>query len=62
MTVRPFDNERISALPHTERSRFSDTANMGMPTGILRAVRHVVTFKAVGEDKTEMTVTEHDWT
>lgn len=38
-----------------------DPATMGLPPGIPRDVRHVVTFKAVG-DKTEMSVTEYGYT
>ena len=39
-----------------------DPANMGMEPGIPQDVRHVVTFKAVGNNKTEMTVTEYGYT
>ena len=38
-----------------------DPAKMGMPPGIPKDVRHVVTFKAVGDNKTEMTVTEYGY-
>lgn len=39
-----------------------DPANMGMPPGIPQDVPHVVTFKAVGNNKTEMTVMEYGYT
>ena len=39
-----------------------DPAKMGMPAGTPQDVRHLVTFKAVGDNKTELTVTEYDWT
>ena len=39
-----------------------DPANMGMPPGIPQDVRHVITFKAVGNNRTEMTVTEYGYT
>lgn len=38
-----------------------DPAQMGMPPDFPQDMRTVVTFKAVG-GKTEMTVTEYDWT
>jgi uncharacterized protein YndB with AHSA1/START domain len=39
-----------------------DPANMGMPPGIPQDVRHVITFKPVGNNRTEMTVTEYGYT
>ena len=39
-----------------------DPVSIGMPTDFPRDQRHVVTFKAVGDYKTEMTVTEYAWT
>ncbi|MDQ3703113.1 MAG: SRPBCC domain-containing protein [Chloroflexota bacterium] len=39
-----------------------DPAEMGVPAGVPRDVRHVVTFKAVGANQTEMTVTEYGYT
>jgi uncharacterized protein YndB with AHSA1/START domain len=38
-----------------------DPVTMGLPPDMPQEVRNVVTFKAVGENKTEMTVTEYDW-
>jgi uncharacterized protein YndB with AHSA1/START domain len=35
-----------------------DPAQMGLPPDMPRDVRHVITFKAVDKEKTEMTVTE----
>ncbi len=39
-----------------------DPANMGMEPGIPQDVLHVVTFKAVGNYRAEMTVTEYGYT
>jgi uncharacterized protein YndB with AHSA1/START domain len=39
-----------------------DPAAMGMPPGVPRDVPHVITFKSVGEAKTELTVTEYGYT
>jgi uncharacterized protein YndB with AHSA1/START domain len=38
-----------------------DPALHGLPPDAPREVRTLVTFKALGSDKTEMTVTEFDW-
>jgi uncharacterized protein YndB with AHSA1/START domain len=38
-----------------------DPAKIGMPPGIPADVRHVITFKSVGDNKTEMTVTEYGY-
>lgn len=40
----------------------TDPEKMGLPPDMPRDVRHVITFKSVGENKTEMVVTEHDYT
>jgi uncharacterized protein YndB with AHSA1/START domain len=39
-----------------------DPASMGLPPGIPDGVRHVVTFAALNDSTTEMTVTEHGYT
>ena len=39
-----------------------DPAAMGMPPGVPRDVPHVITFKAAGDDTTEMAVTEYGYT
>ncbi len=39
-----------------------DPAQMGLPPGIPKDVRHVITFRAVGDNRTEMTVTEYGYT
>jgi uncharacterized protein YndB with AHSA1/START domain len=39
-----------------------DPAKMGLPPDMPRDVRHVITFRAVGDNKTEMTVTEYGYT
>lgn len=38
-----------------------DPAAMGLPPGIPKDVPHVVTFKAIGDSKTEITVTEYGY-
>jgi uncharacterized protein YndB with AHSA1/START domain len=45
-----------------EDGKTVDPVKMGMPTDFPRDVRNVVTFKAVGDNKTEMTVTEYGYT
>lgn len=39
-----------------------DPAQVGMPPDFPREVRFVLEFKAQGEARTELTITEHDWT
>jgi uncharacterized protein YndB with AHSA1/START domain len=39
-----------------------DPVQMGMPPDFPQDQRHTVTFKALSNDKTEMTITEYDWT
>ncbi len=39
-----------------------DPVTIGLPTDIPQEVRNVVTFKALGVNKTEITATEYDWT
>lgn len=39
-----------------------DPAKMGMPPDFPQDQRHAVTFKVLGDRKTEMTVMEYDWT
>jgi uncharacterized protein YndB with AHSA1/START domain len=39
-----------------------DPVSMGMPPDFPQDQRHTVTFKDLGNSKTEMTVTEHNWT
>jgi len=36
-------------------------ATMGLPPDMPEEVRNLVTFKFVGGNKTELTVTEYDW-
>lgn len=45
-----------------EEGRKLDPAAMGLPPDAPQDVRHVVTFKATGHNKTEMTVTEYGYT
>ena len=39
-----------------------DPVELGLPPGVPQDVRHLVTFDAVGDDQTEMTVTEYGYT
>lgn len=39
-----------------------DPSQTGHPPGVPQEVRHVITFKPVGENQTEMTVTEYGYT
>ncbi len=39
-----------------------DPAKIGLPAGIPQDVPHVITFKALGDNKTELTVTEYGYT
>ena len=39
-----------------------DPAKMGLPPGIPQDVPHIITFKALGDKKTEMTVNEYGYT
>jgi uncharacterized protein YndB with AHSA1/START domain len=39
-----------------------DPAQLGLPPGIPKEVPHVITFKALGDKKTEMTVSEFGYT
>lgn len=39
-----------------------DPVTVGMPPDFPQDQRHLVTFKAAGDDKTELTVTEYGWT
>ena len=45
-----------------EHGRKVDPAKMGMPPDFPQDQRHAVTFKVLGDRKTEMTVMEYDWT
>ena len=38
-----------------------EPVEVGLPPDVPREVRHLVTFKPIGEDKTEMTVTEYGY-
>ncbi len=39
-----------------------DPAEVGMPPDFPKEVRFVIEFNAQGNDRTELTITEHDWT
>jgi uncharacterized protein YndB with AHSA1/START domain len=55
--------ERIEFIQHfTDKDRNKlAPADVGLPTGIPYEVPHVLTFKAVGDQQTEFTVTEYGY-
>ncbi|HEV7618548.1 MAG TPA: SRPBCC domain-containing protein [Burkholderiaceae bacterium] len=42
--------------------RKADSVTLGLPPDFPQDQRNLVSFKAAGDNKTEMTVTEYDWT
>lgn len=56
-------HERIEFILHftDKEGNKLEPAKIGLPADIPADVRHVVTFKAVGKNKTEMTVTEYGY-
>jgi uncharacterized protein YndB with AHSA1/START domain len=44
-----------------EHGNYVDPAAQGLPPDMPKAVRNEVTFKDLGNGKTELTVTEYDW-
>ena len=64
-TYRKIDPHKLIEfiLNFTDKDRTKlDPTKMGMPPGIPKDVRHVITFKAVRDNRTEMTVTEYGYT
>jgi uncharacterized protein YndB with AHSA1/START domain len=57
-------HERIEFVSNfaDEDGTHIDPAAMGMTPGLPYDVPYVITFKAVGDGRTEMTVTEHGYT
>jgi uncharacterized protein YndB with AHSA1/START domain len=53
--------EYIHNLSDKDRN-LVDPVSMGMPPDFPQDQRHTVTFKDLGNSKTEMTVTEYNWT
>jgi len=45
-----------------EAGKRVDPVTLGLPPDLQQDVRHLITFRAVGQDKTEMTVTEFGYT
>ncbi|PWK14499.1 activator of Hsp90 ATPase-like protein [Tumebacillus permanentifrigoris] len=56
--------ERIEYIHNTadEDGNKMDPAALGMPEDFSQDQCHTVTFKDLGDNKTEMTVTEYGWT
>jgi len=57
-------NERIEFVLDwaDKEGKRVDPSSMGLPSNMPRDVRHVITFKAIASNKTEMTVTEFGYT
>lgn len=57
-------NERIEFTLHfTDKDGNNlDPAQLGLPAGIPKEIPHVITFKSLGDNKTEMTVSEFGYT
>ncbi len=53
--------EFVSNFANKDGARI-DRAAMGMPPGVPHDVPHVIVFKAAGDGRTEMTVTEYGYT
>jgi uncharacterized protein YndB with AHSA1/START domain len=56
--------ESIEFINHfTDQNRTKlDPADIGIPPGVPKEVRHVITFKELDTSRTEMTVTEYGYT
>jgi uncharacterized protein YndB with AHSA1/START domain len=61
-TVRPAERLEFVLRFSDETGAPHDPASLGLPPGIPAEVPHVVTFRAVDERTTELTVTEHGYT
>ncbi|HEX6036118.1 MAG TPA: SRPBCC domain-containing protein [Anaerolineales bacterium] len=44
-----------------QNGRMLDPAQIGIPPGVPKEVRHVISFKALGRHQTELTVTEYGY-
>lgn len=57
-------HERIDYIHHLTDSEGTpiDPTSVGMPPDFQQPVRNTVLFKSVGDNQTELTVTEYDWT
>ena len=63
-TYRKIDtHKRIEFIQHfTNQDRAQlDPAQIGIPPGVPKEVRHVISFKELDGDRTEMTVTEYGY-
>ena len=56
--------KRIDFIHHftDQYGRMLDPAQVGIPPGVPREVRHIITFEETDRDQTEMTVTEYGYT
>jgi len=64
-TYRKIDPNKLIEFIHNfsdKDGKKLDPAALGIPPGVPSDVRHVITFKAAGSGKTEMTVTEYGYT
>jgi uncharacterized protein YndB with AHSA1/START domain len=53
--------EFVSRFSDQDRNEL-DPANLGLPPGIPQEVPHVLIFDAVGDEQTELTITEYGYT
>jgi uncharacterized protein YndB with AHSA1/START domain len=60
--IDPYERIEFVSNFADEDGTHLDPAAMGMPSGVPYDVPHVITFKAEGHNRTEMTVTEHGYT
>lgn len=60
--IEPYERIEFVSNFADEGGRHLDPATMGLPEGIPYGVPHEITFRAVGDGKTEMTVTERGYT
>lgn len=56
--------QQIEFIQHftDQNGTILDPAAVGIPPGVPKEVRHVITFKPINENQTEMTVTEYGYT
>ncbi|HEY5747948.1 MAG TPA: SRPBCC domain-containing protein [Chryseolinea sp.] len=59
--ITPFERIEFIQNLSNEQGMKMNPAELGMPPDFQEDVRTVVTFKRLGANKTEMTVTEYDW-
>jgi len=61
-TIDPYERIEFVSNFADKDGRHLDPAAMGMPPGVPYDVPHMITFKAAGDNRMEMTVTEYGYT